>query len=389
MQPETPHRGTSLALLALTLITGMALGWLLRDVVAGPALAPGRAAPTSGLAPTGDRRDEGAALATASAPAPTAVPMIAPEATRSSTGMPAPTSTEEPTSRPAPTATFAPAGTAAPSAPTPTAMSELAGYLGHVVSEGETLARIAEAGGSTAAEITRYNRLSGEPPPGRPLIVPRLAGRASTLPDAVLLVRRGMASRPWVALTLDAGAGAAPTGRMLQALRERKIRITFFLTGRWIRENPDLTRQIVADGHEIANHTFSHPDLTRLGTAAVQQELAEAEAALHAVAPGASMRPLFRPPYGAYDERVLRTATAAGYLPVYWTLDSLDSVGEPKTPEFLLERVTAKLPPAQLRGAIILAHCGSEPTAAALPAILDRFAAMGLEVRTVSEVLNG
>ncbi len=105
-------------------------------------------------------------------------------------------------------------------------------------------------------------------------------------------------------------------------------------------------------------------------------------------ATGVTTRPLFRPPYGAYDERVLDTVIGEGYLPIYWTLDSLDSVGEPKTPEFLIERVTNALTPEQLRGAIILAHCGSAPTADALPQILDRFAEMGLEVKTVSEVLG-
>ena len=103
---------------------------------------------------------------------------------------------------------------------------------------------------------------------------------------------------------------------------------------------------------------------------------------------GTSTKPFFRPPYDAYNARVLSTAEGEGYLPIYWTFDSLDSVGAPKTPEFLLERITTKLPPAQMRGAIILAHCGSAPTADALPRILDRFAEMGFEVKKLSEVLD-
>ena len=119
----------------------------------------------------------------------------------------------------------------------------------------------------------------------------------------------------------------------------------------------------------------------------MRAELEDTEALLQQTA-GASSRPLFRPPYGAYDEQVLRIAVAEGYLPIYWTLDSLDSVGEPKTPEFLFERVTARLTPEKLRGAIILAHCGSQPTADVLPRILDRFAEMGFEVKKVSEILD-
>jgi peptidoglycan/xylan/chitin deacetylase (PgdA/CDA1 family) len=173
---------------------------------------------------------------------------------------------------------------------------------------------------------------------------------------------------------------------ILKTLREHSAKITFFLTGKWIKDNPDLTRQIVADGHEIANHTFTHPDMRNLSDAAIRKELSDTEALLQETA-GVSPRPFFRPPYGAYDERVLRLTVGAGYLPIYWTLDSLDSVGEPKTADFLFERVTAKLPPDKLRGAIILAHCGSQPTAEALPRILDRFAEMGFQVKKVSEVL--
>jgi peptidoglycan/xylan/chitin deacetylase (PgdA/CDA1 family) len=211
----------------------------------------------------------------------------------------------------------------------------------------------------------------------------------STLASAPLLVQKGPASKPWVALTLDAGASADPVPGMLATLREHHVKLTFFLTGKWIKDNPDLTRQIIADGHEIANHTFNHPDLRNLSDEAIRAELADMEALLAETAGGASARPFFRPPFGAYDARVLGLVEAQGYLPIYWTFDSLDSVGAPKTPEFLLDRITNHLPPGQLPGAIILAHCGSQPTADALPRILDRFAEMGIEVKKLSEVLGG
>jgi len=274
--------------------------------------------------------------------------------------------------------------------PAPTSASQepqIVGYVGHVVAQGETLETIAANGGSTPELLASYNRLSGPPPPGRALIVPQLAGQSSALENTPILLQRGRDDKPWVALTLDAGASAAPVPRMLQTLREHNVQITFFLTGAWIEENPDLAKQIVADGHEIANHTFTHPDLTNLDEQSIRKELADTEALMQQTT-GATTRPLFRPPFGAYDQRVLRIVQSEGYLPIYWTLDSLDSVGEPKTPDFLLERITGKLTPEQLRGAIILAHCGSEPTADALPRILDRFAELGFEVKKVSEVLG-
>jgi len=361
-EPKRPaFRNTSLPLIILTLVAGMALGWLLRDRYSSPvALAP---APRPAVQPTFASFVAATPTAATAAVVPTAQP----------TPIPSQTPVPEPSPVPAPTREPA---DAAP-----------ADYAGHVVEQGETLAMIAARGGSTPELIARYNLLDGEPQPGRMLIVPRVAGAERSLESAPLLVQRGRADNPWVALTLDAGADAAPVPAMLRTLREHKVKITFFLTGKWIKDNPDLARTIVADGHEIANHSFTHPDMRHLSDDAILKELTDTEALL-AETTGASSRPLFRPPYGAYDERVLRLVVGAGYLPIYWTLDSLDSVGEPKTPEFLFERVTAKLTPEKLRGAIILAHCGSQPTADALPRILDRFAEMGFEVKKVSEILD-
>jgi peptidoglycan-N-acetylmuramic acid deacetylase len=370
-EPKIPtFRNTSLPLIILTLIAGVALGWLLRDSFSQPvALAPTpMSVPSAVVAPT----VVPATLVSTVPPLPTAPPPP--------TALP-PTDTALPSPTPAPTDAPLPSPTPAPAVVAP------ADYAGHVVEQGETLASIAARGGSTPDLITRYNLLEGEPSAGRMLIVPRLEGAESTLPSAPLLVQRGPADKPWVALTLDAGADAAPVPAMLKTLRDHHVKITFFLTGKWIKDNPDLARQIVADGHEIANHSFTHPDMRNLSDAAILKELADTEALL-AETTSASSRPLFRPPFGAYDERVLRLVVGAGYLPIYWTLDSLDSVGEPKTPDFLFERVTAKLGPEKLRGAIILAHCGSQPTADALPRILDRFAEMGFEVKKVSEVLQ-
>jgi peptidoglycan/xylan/chitin deacetylase (PgdA/CDA1 family) len=397
-EPTPPIYRTSLLLILLTLLTGMALGWLLRDTLRGPAAqAPlpatqAVAAITPISAPSAAPTSALQATATAIPRAATATQAPAP-ALQPTTDHRPPTTDEIVTSVPSPIP-HPPSSTAVDSdataipSPIPHPPSpESAGYIGHVVAEGETLETIAQAAGSTPELISRYNRLVGPPPVGRALVIPRLAGQNAALASAPLLVSKGRADKPWVALTLDAGASAEPVPRMLVALRERNIKITFFLTGKWIADNPELTRAIVADGHEIANHTYNHPDLTRMGAAAMRAELADTEALLQKTA-GASSRPLFRPPYGAYDEQVLRTAVDEGYLPIYWTLDSLDSVGEPKTPEFLLERVTRKLTPEQLRGAIILAHCGSAPTADALPQILDRFKEMGFEVKKVSEVLG-
>ena len=281
-----------------------------------------------------------------------------------------------------PTARVASATRVLPST-TPTPVPQ--GYIAYRLKDGDNLADIALAAGSTVAFIQAFNRFGGEPAPLRPLIIPQIAGAPSTLTSQAIIVQRG-ANRPAVALTFDAGASSAPTTSMLDTLASRNIRVTFFLTGNWIRTNPDLTRRIVADGHEIANHSTSHPDFTTITDAQIQQELNDMAQALRETT-GTLPAPYFRPPFGAYNEPVLRTVIGTGYLPIFWTLDSLDSVGDPKTPEFLVDRLTNTLTPEKLNGAILLVHCGSQATADALPAILDEFAKRGIIVTTLSQVL--
>lgn len=277
-------------------------------------------------------------------------------------------------------------------APTPTTLTlalDWVGYAAYRVQPGDTLTSISQRGGNLPLLLSRYNRLTGEPPPGRALIVPQLPNTTSTLVSEQILVTKGSTSQPWVALTLDAGGSSEPTPRMLDALAVAKVTLTFFLTGTWMEQNPDLTRRIVADGHEIANHSYTHSDFTTLSDEEIAAELMRTEATLaRIVGPEVSIRPFFRPPFGAYDDRVLQVIIANGYLPIYWTFDSLDSVGEPKTAEFLTARITTHLPRNEMSGAIILAHCGSAATAEALPTVLATFAAQGIEVRKLSEVLG-
>lgn len=270
-------------------------------------------------------------------------------------------------------------------APTPV---PVVGYSGHIVREGETLDMIAERGGSSTSIISNYNRLYHDPPPGRPLIIPRLAGYVSNLPEEPILVHRGATDRPWVALTVDLEYGESALRHMLAILRERNIRITFFVLGSWIEQYPDLARQIVADGHEFANHSLTHADFRKLSDDQIANELAQTDRLVFDVT-GSTTRPFFRPPYGHYDDRVLLTSIRQGYLPIYWTIDSYDAVGHVKSPEELIHQITNSRSPEELHGAIILTHCcGRDSSAQALPTILDRLTEMGFEVRTLSEVLG-
>jgi len=269
----------------------------------------------------------------------------------------------------------------------PMDLSGVGGYAGHTVRRNETLESIAKQAGCTPQLLASYNHLVGPLQPGRQIIVPLPAAEVPGLVSKPVLVERGQTNHPLVALTFDAGSTAEPLPKLLQTLRDHHLKVTFFVTGFWVRENPELLRQIVADGHELGNHSLTHPDMRSLDDMRIKREILETERLVMRAA-GVTTRPYFRPPYGAYNDRLLLATEALGYLPIYWTLDCLDSVGAKKSPEFIADRVTRKLSREQLCGAIVLMHVDSMATADAVPEILSRFDDMGLSVVTLSRVLN-
>jgi peptidoglycan/xylan/chitin deacetylase (PgdA/CDA1 family) len=189
-----------------------------------------------------------------------------------------------------------------------------------------------------------------------------------------------------VAITFDAGASGEYMPSILATLRERGIRITMFITGRYAKMYPEGVKRAALDGHEIANHTYSHLDSRELTDQELIDELDRTETIIVGLT-GKTSRPFWRPPLGGRNKHVLSVAASQGYRSIYWTLDSHDSVGKPKTPDFIFNRVT-NTPGIDLDGAIILQHFGSAASAAALPRILDRFDEMGLKVVTISELLS-
>ncbi len=262
------------------------------------------------------------------------------------------------------------------------------GYMAYMVAPGDNWQRIAMLGGSDAELIRTYNRVQGPPAPGNPVIVPRLTGNNSMLQTAPLLINHGAVNQPRVALTVDLETGDVDVERMLQVLREHHTRITIFVLGPWVEQHPDLARQIISDGHELANHSLSHADFRTLTDEQIAQELAATEQIVQDIT-GTSTRPYFRFPYGSHDDRSVLKVIEQGYLPVHWTIDSGDAAGGEKTLEYILEQMTSAQNPADLYGSIILSHCCIRTTTVeALPLVLERFAEMGIEVRPLSEVLS-
>ena len=182
-----------------------------------------------------------------------------------------------------------------------------------------------------------------------------------------------------IAISFDAAWGGDKTRKILDILDEYQVKTTFFLVDIWTQRFPELVKEIAARGHEIGNHSTSHPQMSKLSAEKIAQELKtmsdEAEALTGA-------RPtLFRPPYGDYNNQVVLTARAEGYEVIQWSVDSLD--WKNRGVQDLVNRATQKV----RSGDIVLFHNDSQYIVEALPAILKSYQAQGLTVVPVSELL--
>lgn len=228
--------------------------------------------------------------------------------------------------------------------------------------------------------------------------------RARAAPD----LSRGPLDRREVLVSFDAGSSDRGAREILDALRQAGVRTTIFLTGEFIRRYPDLVRRIVADGHEVGNHTDTHPHLTtyardgrqatRAGVdrAFLTKEL-ETTARLFQETTGRALAPFWRAPFGEHNEEIRRWAAEAGYWHVGWTggragLDGLDWISDPRSSGYRSSaRVVSALVERAENGGIVLLHLGSDredPVAPRIPLLLQGLSARGFRFARASEFLE-
>jgi peptidoglycan-N-acetylglucosamine deacetylase len=161
-----------------------------------------------------------------------------------------------------------------------------------------------------------------------------------------------------IALTYDDGPNDPYTLRLLELLARHNVRATFFLIGRFVRQRPQIVRQIRNSGHLLGNHTMTHPVLLGLSPMEIREQLAGCNASIED-ATGEPVR-FFRPPHGARCPMVLRTAAELGLIPVMWNVTGRDWT--PLTPEQILRRLARKVRINQQRnkGSNILLHDGGQ-----------------------------
>ena len=181
-----------------------------------------------------------------------------------------------------------------------------------------------------------------------------------------------------ISISFDAAWGGDKTLGILDLLDEYNIKTTFFLVDIWTQKYPELVKEIVARGHEIGNHSTSHPQMSKLNETQIAKELNTQADNVLAIA---GVRPvLFRPPYGDYNNRVITTARAQGFVPIQWSVDSLD--WKNRGAQEIINRATKVK-----SGDIVPFHNDSQYILDALPAVLKYYAENGYSVVPISEIL--
>jgi peptidoglycan/xylan/chitin deacetylase (PgdA/CDA1 family) len=185
-----------------------------------------------------------------------------------------------------------------------------------------------------------------------------------------------------VALTFDDGPYPVDTPLLLDVLADLDVKATFFLIGRDAEQFPELTQRIARAGHEIANHTLTHPNLDQLDDAGVRRELDGGRAALARLVSDPAIGSMMRPPHGRFTEATVLTAQHAGYDMILWNDDPGD--WRTVTPEALEAHIAAHATAPD----IVLLHSGRIATVEMLPAVVKRFRSAGFAFVTVGELLR-
>ncbi len=175
-------------------------------------------------------------------------------------------------------------------------------------------------------------------------------------------------------LTFDAGYENGHTATILDTLKRQEVPACFFVVGHYLESAPDLVRRMVAEGHLVANHTDTHPNMAGIGDkTAFRRELAGVEEKYRRVT-GQEMPKLYRPPQGVYSRENLQMAKEMGYHTFFWSLAYVDwYVDDQPTREQALEKLVGRIHP----GAIVLLHSTSATNAAVLEEVIVKWKELG------------
>lgn len=248
------------------------------------------------------------------------------------------------------------------------------GIIKYTVLPGDTIYKIANRFGTTSQSV-----LNANPGLDPRFLMPRMVINI-TIPEKAVAIYQGNPNKRMIALTFDATYGDNQTYELLEILRNNNIKATFFLSGIWLINYPNLAKAITAEGHEIANHSYTHPHMPLIPMPEVRNQILRTEALIDNIT---GQNPyLFRPPYGEYNQAILNELASLGYVTIMWTIDSLDW----KDPgvDYIVTRIVDNAVP----GAIVLMHQSATQTLLGLQSIITGLREKGYEFGTVTQVID-
>lgn len=184
-------------------------------------------------------------------------------------------------------------------------------------------------------------------------------------------------------LTFDAGYENGNTPAILEALKKHNAKGTFFVVGNFLETSPELVKQMVVEGHTVGNHTWHHPEMSKISdVAAFEKELKDVETRYQKIT-GEELTRFYRPPQGKYNTQNLQMASNLGYKTFFWSLAYVDWIQDQQpTKEAAFDKLLKRIHP----GAVVLLHSTSSTNAQILDELLTKWEEMGYHFAPLSEL---
>ena len=231
----------------------------------------------------------------------------------------------------------------------------------------------------TVAENTNWGlgfKEDGKPPTGNASVADLAKHNAYYIGDT---------SKNIIYLTFDAGFENGNTEKILDSLKKHNVKATFFLVGNYIETSPELVERMVEEGHTIGNHTYSHPDMSKISDEeSFKKELQSLES-LYKETTGQELLKIYRPPQGKYCVSNLEMADKLGYKTIFWSLAYVDwDENKQPTKEEAFNKLLKRIHP----GAIVLLHSTSKTNGDILDELLTKWEDMGYSFGEIKDLIS-
>lgn len=195
----------------------------------------------------------------------------------------------------------------------------------------------------------------------------------------------GDSKQQTIYLTFDCGYENGNTEKILDALKKHDVSATFFVVGNYIETAPELVNRMVDEGHIVGNHTYHHPDMSKISEQCAFEEELNSLADLYQETTGCEMPKFYRPPQGKFSEENLKQAQALGYHTVFWSLAYVDWYADNQP---TAEEAYCKLLPRIHNGAVVLLHQTSKTNADILDELLTKWEDMGYCFGSLNDLIG-